>query len=229
MDFHCSLLVQMQRKVQKAAKVWQLWGQPSNNMQRDTNNCILQNVLLCCIVLELAEIIILVRVKLPDRTANSYWYFWYFGDPSENFDKEGHNVFPDFWQVSATEALTESINLSNFPGRPHPDKNLSGYAYYGGDYCKGNHSSSWLSSLLLFLLTRLITWVFPFVLNFLSCNCVSPSFIFLTYHLIPFFFFSLPFLPCFLARSIYVVIFCGNAWMLQSTGCCISQIYKIVV
>lgn len=30
-----------------------------------------------------------------------------------------------------------------------------------------------------------------------SCNCVSPSFIFLTYHLILIFFLSLPFLPCF--------------------------------
>lgn len=34
----------------------------------------------------------MIHLKLADRTANRHGYF---GDPVENFDREGHNVFPD--------------------------------------------------------------------------------------------------------------------------------------
>lgn len=75
--------------------------------------------------------ITLIHLEPADRTASRHQDF---GDPAEDFDREGHSIFPDMWHKGfATLAWTESTVLQHFPGRPCPDKSLSGNGNYGGN------------------------------------------------------------------------------------------------
>lgn len=162
MNLHRFVFVKIQRKVEGYISL------PADSIEEQPQivvwNRILQNVLSHWVALERGS-----RNYRFDsleagwqETANRHWHC---GDPGEQFDREGHSVFPDI-DITFLPTFLPTI-LQSFPGRPCPDKNLNGNAYYGGNEYNGNHSTSWLSSFLFFLLTHPFPWVLPIVLYFL--------------------------------------------------------------
>lgn len=114
----------------------------------------------------------------------------------ENFDREVHNVFPDMrhkvfchfgtnreyypaevvlvlMKISMSMLIMEEINIMGTT--PLVD-------FHPFSFCSHTHFLGF----------------FPSAVFLVLCNCVSPSFIFLTYHLIPFFFFF----PCLAFSSL---------------------------